>query len=112
MRQAVSQTCSTPCLVTCLATAVLQDVRARSRDAEEDDDQPSVFDAPDGEPDCIFVNPFACGVSPLQWRELQVGLLLPALCRGRQVYLQPVLSFNAVAAAAAASGCRADPSAK
>jgi hypothetical protein len=50
---------------------LIGDVRARSRDAEEDGDQPSVFDAPDGEPDCIFVNPFACGVSPLQWRELQ-----------------------------------------
>ncbi len=76
MRQAASRERSTPCTVTCFATAVLQDVRARSRDAEEDDDQPSVFDAPDGEPDCIFVNPFACGVSPLQWRELQVGLVL------------------------------------
>ena len=88
---------------------MLQDVRARSRDAGEDGDQPSVFDTPDGEPDCIFVNPFACGVSPLQWRELQVGLLLPALCRGRRVYLQPVLSLNAVAAAAA-SLCQVYPS--
>lgn len=58
------------------AAAMLQDVRARSRDAAEDGDVPSVFDAPDGEPECIFVNPFACGVSPLQWRELQVGLVL------------------------------------
>jgi hypothetical protein len=113
LRQAASQECSTPCLVTCFATAMLQDVRARSRDAEEDGDQPSVFDTPDGEPNCIFVNPFACGVSPLQWRELQVGLVLPALCRGRQVYLQPVLSFYAVAAAAAAASfCQADPSAR
>ena len=67
---------------------MLQDVRARSRDAEEDGDQPSVFDAPDGEPDCIFVNPFACGVSPLQWRELQVALVLPALLNGCHKDLQ------------------------
>lgn len=79
MRQTALPKCRTPRLVTYLVTAMLQDVRARSRDAEEDDDIPSVFDAPDGEPECIFVNPFACGVSPLQWRELQVGLVFPAV---------------------------------
>lgn len=47
-------------------------MRARSRDAEEEDDRPSVFDVPEAEPSCMFVNPFACGISPLQWRELQV----------------------------------------
>lgn len=30
-----------------------------------------VFDQPEAEPDCLFVNPFACSVDPLQWQELQ-----------------------------------------
>lgn len=34
-----------------------------------------VFDQPEAEPDCLFVNPFACSVDPLQWQELQVRLL-------------------------------------
>lgn len=58
---------------------LLQDVRARSRDAEEDDERPSLFDAPEAEPSCVFVNPFACGVSPLQWRELQAGFSRPCI---------------------------------
>ena len=88
MGQSASRLCSTPCFADHLAVAtMLQDVRARSRDAAEDDGIPSVFDAPDGEPDCIFVNPFACGVSPLQWRELQVGSVLLTR-RRRHVCLQ------------------------
>ena len=31
-----------------------------------------VFDDPEGPPDQLFINPFACSVSPLMWRELQV----------------------------------------
>lgn len=34
----------------------------------------SVFDAPEGEPSELFINPFACNISPLLWRELQVLL--------------------------------------
>lgn len=34
----------------------------------------SVFDAPEAEPSELFINPFACNVSPLLWRELQVTL--------------------------------------
>jgi hypothetical protein len=30
-----------------------------------------VFDDPEGPPDLLFVNPFACNTSPLLWRELQ-----------------------------------------
>ncbi|KAK9799805.1 hypothetical protein WJX73_000935 [Symbiochloris irregularis] len=30
-----------------------------------------VFDSPEGEPDHIFINPFACNISPMEWRELQ-----------------------------------------
>lgn len=29
------------------------------------------FDSCTGEPECVFVNPFACRVNPCQWRELQ-----------------------------------------
>lgn len=50
-----------------------QGVRARSFD-EEEDPAPCVFDSPEGEPTCIFVNPFACNISPLDWRLLQVCL--------------------------------------
>lgn len=35
----------------------------------------SVFDAPEAEPSELFINPFACNVSPLMWRELQVAHL-------------------------------------
>ncbi|BDA47221.1 hypothetical protein COCOBI_10-0660 [Coccomyxa sp. Obi] len=31
----------------------------------------SVFDAPETEPSELFINPFACNISPLLWRELQ-----------------------------------------
>ena len=30
-----------------------------------------VFDSPEAEPDQIFINPFACSVNPLDWRQLQ-----------------------------------------
>ena len=30
-----------------------------------------VFDNPEAEPEHVFVNPFACNISPLEWRELQ-----------------------------------------
>ena len=44
-----------------------------------------VFDQPEAEPDCLFVNPFACSIDPMQWQELQVSLLRlsPSLCTGR-----------------------------
>ena len=35
-----------------------------------------VFEAPEGPADQLFVNPFACGASPLLWRELQVRAAL------------------------------------
>ena len=35
-----------------------------------------VFDDPEGPPDLLFVNPFACNASPLLWRELQAWQLL------------------------------------
>ena len=31
-----------------------------------------VFEEPESEPSELFINPFACGVNPLDWRELQV----------------------------------------
>lgn len=34
-----------------------------------------VFDDPEGAPDLLFVNPFACNVSPLLWRELQARIM-------------------------------------
>ena len=45
--------------------------RARSHDTEAEAEMPSVFDAPEGEATCLFVNPFACNCSPLDWRQLQ-----------------------------------------
>lgn len=45
--------------------------RSRARDSDDDGERPSVFDVPEGEPTCMFVNPFACNVSPLDWRQLQ-----------------------------------------
>lgn len=60
----------------CLRTSLRQGLRSRSYDAEEEENErPSVFDAPEAEPTCIFVNPFACGISPLDWRDLQVRVL-------------------------------------
>ena len=48
-------------------------MRSRSFDAEDEADAtPDVFDAPEAEATCVFVNPFACNVSPLDWRRLQV----------------------------------------
>ncbi len=41
---------------------------------------PSVFDAPEEEATCLFVNPFACNCSPLDWRQLQ-ALLLTSFCQ-------------------------------
>ncbi len=32
-----------------------------------------VFEIPEAEPSELFVNPFACGVNPMDWRELQVS---------------------------------------
>jgi hypothetical protein len=40
-------------------------------------DLEDVFDAPDGEPTEVFVNPFSCGVNPMRWRELQVHICFP-----------------------------------
>ena len=48
-----------------------QGVRGASRDSE-DEDTPDFFDAPEAEPTEVFVNPFACSVNPLDWREVQV----------------------------------------
>jgi hypothetical protein len=45
-------------------------VALQSRDATLGD----IFDDPEGAADQLFINPFACSVSPLLWRELQVGL--------------------------------------
>ena len=33
---------------------------------------PDVFDVPEAEPTEVFVNPFACSINPLDWREVQV----------------------------------------
>lgn len=48
--------------------------RARSHNAEAETEMPSVFDAPEDEATCLFVNPFACNCSPLDWRQLQARL--------------------------------------
>lgn len=45
--------------------------RSRAQDSDDDAERPSVFDLPEGEPTCMFVNPFACNVSPMNWRQLQ-----------------------------------------
>ena len=37
----------------------------------DDSAQEDVFDHPEAEPDCLFVNPFATSVNPLDWRKLQ-----------------------------------------
>ena len=39
-----------------------------------------MFDMPEGEPTCLFVNPFACNCSPLDWRELQAPALACLRC--------------------------------
>ena len=45
----------------------------RFDDKDNDDD---VFDFPQGEPNEVFVNPFACyNVSPLHWEELQNAVM-------------------------------------
>lgn len=40
---------------------------------EAEEELASVFDAPEAEPNELFINPFACNTSPLLWRELQVS---------------------------------------
>lgn len=45
--------------------------RSRAHDSTDDIEKPSVFDQPEGEPTCMFVNPFACNISPMDWRKLQ-----------------------------------------
>lgn len=45
-----------------------------------------VFDAPDGEPTEVFVNPFSCGVDPMRWRDLQVRpRFFPILLHGMRL---------------------------
>ena len=63
-------------LYVALTESVAPDPRlqgSRARSSDEDDEAPDVFDAPDGEPTEVFVNPFACSINPLDWREVQVG---------------------------------------
>ena len=64
-----------PCLSTQAGLVWLQDmiINKRSRTAGSGAFK-DVFDQPEAEPDCLFVNPFACSVNPLQWQELQVSL--------------------------------------
>ena len=58
----------------------MQGVRGIGRDSE-DEDLPDVFDAPEAEPTEVFVNPFACRVNPLDWREVQVCACVTACSR-------------------------------
>ena len=39
---------------------------------DDEDDLPDAFDFPEAEPTEVFVNPFACSINPLDWREVQV----------------------------------------
>ena len=74
------------CLCTQAGLVWLQDmiINQRSRTAGSGAFK-DVFDQPEAEPDCLFVNPFACSIDPMQWQELQVSLLhlSPSLCTGR-----------------------------
>ena len=49
----------------------VQDVAPPAADGDATDLW-DVFDVTEAEPDMLFVNPFACPMDPLQWKELQV----------------------------------------
>lgn len=46
----------------------------------EEDTEIDVFDFPEAEPTCIFIDPFACNIDPMSWKELQVALLPSIVC--------------------------------
>ena len=64
----------------CVLCGVAQGSRGSSKDSDKDD-LPDVFDAPEAEPTEGFVNPFACSVNPLDWREVQVRQTLAIAVR-------------------------------
>lgn len=75
MREALLR-CSTRCVPA--TEASVHSVQELAPPAADEDatDLWDVFDITEAEPDMIFVNPFACSIDPLQWKELQVQHLL------------------------------------
>ena len=51
------------------------------RQAADDEEELDIFDFPEAEPNRLFLNPFACNIDPMSWRDLQVILSRQSMLR-------------------------------